>query len=114
MHTKADPLVLAQNETVFAEEVAANPKATADLVQRSRSPPSHLPRATWGARTAPGHCNFTAAVAVAVIDLMENWVRNGVYPGRGRDRGGDGRPRAATTRVYRPGPWPAGRRRRMT
>ena len=76
---QADPLVLAQNETVFAQEYRANQKATADLVQLfTVAPPTYS--AATGAPYGAGHCNFTPQSRVAVIDLLENWVQNGVYP----------------------------------
>ena len=53
MHTKADPLVLVQNEDVFAREVAANPKADGDLVQVYTVPPNDLPRGRRARPTAP-------------------------------------------------------------
>jgi hypothetical protein len=81
MHTTADPLVLAQNETLFRQRYATNPKVTADLVQVFIAPPKDpaawAPRAPYGA----GHCNFTARSYTAIAGLLNNWVQNGVYPG---------------------------------
>ncbi len=34
-----------------------------------------------GAPYGAGHCNFTSQSRVAVIDLLDTWVRDGVYPG---------------------------------
>ncbi len=106
MHTKSDPLVLAQNETVFANEVATNPKADADLVQLYTVPPSTYPEDV-GAPYGAGHCNFTAVSRIAVVDLMQDWVRNGVYPGAAAIAAAMG-VSSGYDPVYRPGPWPAG------
>jgi hypothetical protein len=81
MHTTADPLVIVQNETLFAQRYAANPKRTADLLQLFIAPPADpaawAPNAPYGA----GHCNFTGSSRIAIIGLLDNWVRDGVYPG---------------------------------
>lgn len=105
MHTEADPLVLVQNENVFSQLVGASKTATGDLVQLYTAAPATYfanPGAPYGA----GHCNFTKDSRVAVIDLMDNWVRNGVYPGSdaiavamGTGNGYDP--------IYRPSAWPA-------
>ena len=106
MHTKSDPLVLAQNETVFANEVQANPKANGDLIQIYTVPPATYP-VDVGAPYGAGHCNFTAVSKLAVVDLMQNWVRNGVYPGTAAIADAMGTA-SGYDPVYRPGPWPAG------
>ncbi len=94
MHTTADPLVLVQNENLFLQRVNANPKRTADLVQLYIAPPALKPAAvkgedpvpTWTAENpAPygaGHCNFAAQSRIGIIQLLDEWVRNDVYPGR--------------------------------
>jgi pimeloyl-ACP methyl ester carboxylesterase len=106
MHTKSDPLVLVQNETVFAGEVAANTKADADLVQLYTVPPTSYPQDV-GAPYGAGHCNFTAVSRIAVVDLMQDWVRDGVYPGTAAIATAMG-DSSGYDAVYRPGPWPAG------
>jgi pimeloyl-ACP methyl ester carboxylesterase len=105
-HTKSDPLVLSQNETVFASEVQANPKANGDLVQLYTVPPATYPT-TVGAPYGAGHCNFTAVSRLAAVALMQNWVRNGVYPGTAAIADAMGTA-SGYDPVYRPGPWPAG------
>ena len=79
MHTAADPLVLVQNETVYKAEHAAS-NSTGDLIQLFTVAPttySSPPGAPYGA----GHCNFTTQSRLAVVNLLNNWVQNGVYPG---------------------------------
>jgi len=108
MHTKADPLVIVQNESLFGERysaaVAAN-KASGGLVQLFTVAPSTYPEDS-GAPYGAGHCNFTNQSRIAVIDLLNTWVRNGVYPGgvairlaMGNESGYDA--------LYRPSAWPA-------
>lgn len=104
LHTAADPLVLVQNETVFAATVAASGQRTADLVQLyTVAPAKYAKPAPYGA----GHCNFTTDERVGVVQVLDDWVRRGTYPvgpavsaAFGDDTG------LAST--YRPGPWPAG------
>jgi hypothetical protein len=105
MHTRADPLVLVQNESVFAQEVAAQSVHHADLVQIYTAAPTTYPEKP-GAPYGAGHCNFTETSRVAVVDLMDQWLRDGVYPGTdaiATAMGGDSGYAAA----YQPGPWPA-------
>ncbi|HST67003.1 MAG TPA: hypothetical protein VLM05_17615 [Mycobacteriales bacterium] len=103
VHTEADPLVLVQNEGVFAGKVSASTAKTADLVQLYTKAPATYPKpAPYGA----GHCNFTGDEVLGTVSLLDNWVRNGVYPAGpavtaafGSDTGLD--------LTYRPTPWPA-------
>jgi pimeloyl-ACP methyl ester carboxylesterase len=103
VHTEADPLVLVQNEGVFAAKVNASTAKTADLVQLfTKAPSTYRKPAPYGA----GHCNFTTDELTGTVALLDGWVRNGVYPtgqtvtdAFGSDTGLD--------LTYRPGPWPA-------
>lgn len=104
VHTEADPLVLVQNEGVFAGKVAASTAKTADLVQLYTKAPATYPKpAPYGA----GHCNFTGGELMGTLTLLDNWVRGGSYPAGqaittafGSDTGLD--------LTYRPAPWPGG------
>lgn len=105
LHTKADPLVLAQNETVYADEVAGSEESSGELLQLYTVPPATYTPAE-GAPYGAGHCNFTPQSRLAVIELLDKWVRDGVYPGQeaiaeamGTDSGYNA--------LYRPGPWPS-------
>jgi hypothetical protein len=103
LHTEADPLVLVQNESVFAGTVAASTAKTADLVQLYTKAPARYPKpAPYGA----GHCNFTSGELTGSVTALDGWVRGDVYPTGpavtaefGSDPGLD--------LSYRPGPWPA-------
>jgi pimeloyl-ACP methyl ester carboxylesterase len=79
LHTENDPLVLVQNEHVFAERVSARPNATGQLVQLFTGPPTRYSTAPYGA----GHCNFTSTELLGVVTLLDNWVRYGQYAGPG-------------------------------
>ena len=122
LHTEDDPLVLSQNETVFAQRVASHPGGTGSLVQLFTAPPSTYQKAPYGA----GHCNFTDTELEGVVTLLDNWVRYGVYAGPGAvaealDYSPDSSSSATNTPAtedagtadtgYRPndvaGPWPA-------
>ena len=104
LHTRADPLVLVQNETVFGAAVHASRTRKADLVQLYTAAPATYPKpAPYGA----GHCNFTTSERLGVVRLLDDWVRRGSYPAGpavtaafGTDTG--------LSPGYRPGPWPAG------
>jgi hypothetical protein len=105
MHTTADPLVLVQNETVYKAE-ATQQSTAGNLIQLFTVAPSTYP-ATPGAPYGAGHCNFTVQSRVAVVDMLDNWVRNGVYPGSvaiATDMGDS----SGYSPAYTPGPWPAG------
>ena len=103
LHTRADPLVLVQNETVFGAKVRASTAKTADLVQLyTVAPPAYPKPAPYGA----GHCNFTTDELTGVVSVLDGWVRGGRYPtgpplveAFGDDTG--------LSIGYRPGPWPA-------
>lgn len=107
MHTSADPLVIVQNETVLKDRYTKNQErgtVKGGLVQLYTLPPAEYSQDS-GAPYGAGHCNFTMASRVAVIDLLDNWVKNGVYPGpaaistaMGEDSGYDS--------VYTPDGWP--------
>lgn len=78
MHTQADPLVLVQNETVFAARVAEK-QQSGRLVQLYIAPPasySETAKAPFGA----GHCNFSDEQRAGLVTALDNWVRRGVYP----------------------------------
>ena len=105
LHTSADPLVLAQNETVFAQRVAKVKNRSGDLVQLYTMPPATY-SPSEGAPYGAGHCNFTTSERVGVVQLLDNWVRRGIVPGEasipealGTDSG--------LNLDYFPGPWPA-------
>jgi pimeloyl-ACP methyl ester carboxylesterase len=103
MHTKADPLVLVQNETVFRQRVQASKDRSGDLVQLyTVAPVSYQGEAPYGA----GHCNFTTGERTGLIGLLDGWVRHGNYPAAGALTSAfSGDP--GLNPAYTPGPWPA-------
>lgn len=104
LHTTADPLVLVQNETVFAAKARESTARTSDLVQLYSVAPATYPApAPYGA----GHCNFSQDELLGVVTVLDGWVRGGSYPGGGAitDAFGDD---TGLSIGFRPGPWPAG------
>lgn len=103
LHTAADPLVLVQNETVFAHRVASAKGRTADLVQLyTVAPARYRTPAPYGA----GHCNFTTAERVGAITVLDGWARGGVYPGSTAVSAAMKGPNGYSP-LFTPGPWPA-------
>jgi hypothetical protein len=107
MHTAADPLVISQNQTFFLDRYQAAQKAgtaTAGLVQLYTVAPSSYPESP-GAPYGAGHCNFTPQSNVAVVDLLTNWVQNGVFPGTAGVQSAMG-DSSGFSPAWTPGPWP--------
>ena len=103
LHTRADPLVLVQNETVFGAKARASQARTSDLIQLyTAAPADYSAPAPYGA----GHCNFSDDEFLGVVDVLDGWVRKGVYPGTEviTEAFGD---ETGLALGYRPGPWPA-------
>ena len=83
MHTQYDPLVLLQNEAVFQDRVAAA-GAAGLLHQLWVSPPATYPdgspsKSDDGAPYGAGHCNFSTAQYVTVVQTLDRWVTSGSY-----------------------------------
>lgn len=107
MHTAHDPLVIAQNSTVFRERydgAVERGDVRADLLQLYTVPPAAY-SPDEGAPYGAGHCNFTPESRVAVIELLDRWVREGTFPGKGAVEEALG-PESGYDPVYIPGPWP--------
>lgn len=75
MHTVHDPLVLVQNERVFASRVAKH-EDRGRLLQLYIQPPTYSTAAPYGA----GHCNFATEQYVAVVGALDTWVTSGSRP----------------------------------
>jgi pimeloyl-ACP methyl ester carboxylesterase len=108
MHTAADPLVISQNQTFFFDRyLIAQQKgtATAGLVQLFTVAPTTYPESP-GAPYGAGHCNFTTQSNVAVVDLLNTWVQQGVFPGGAAIEAAMG-DKSGYSAAWRPGPWPA-------
>ncbi|HEV2886663.1 MAG TPA: hypothetical protein VGX49_07125 [Jatrophihabitans sp.] len=101
MHTEQDPLVLVQNETVFASRVRAEQRS-GQLVQFFIKPPatySETTKAPYGA----GHCRFSDGQRQGLVNILDGWVRRSIYPSPAGSAGilGEG-----VDPSYAPGPWP--------
>jgi pimeloyl-ACP methyl ester carboxylesterase len=100
MHTAYDPLVEVQNESVFEALVAKHGDA-GSLVQLYTTPPATYATAPYGA----GHCNFTNAEYLAVVQALHAWVSTGLRPSATGIKAKSGDPGFSTT--YAPAAWPA-------
>ena len=65
MHTIIDPLVVAPNESAYAELIAAANKE--ELLFQTYT-------------NANGHCNFTGPQILTAVGAIDGWVRTGVRP----------------------------------
>ncbi|HEY7047689.1 MAG TPA: hypothetical protein VH373_10755 [Jatrophihabitantaceae bacterium] len=101
MHTEDDPLVIVQNEGVFAGRVQSH-NDNGRLVQLYIAPPATYDEST-GAPYGAGHCNFTDKQLLGTVNVLDNWVRKGVYPVPG---GVSGELGEGLDPAYVPGPWP--------
>ena len=107
MHTAHDPLVIAQNSTVFRERYADEVErgdVRADLLQLYTVPPAAYSEEE-GAPYGAGHCNFTPESRIAVIELLDRWVREGTFPGQAAVEEALG-PQSGYDPIYTPGAWP--------
>ncbi len=107
MHTAADPLVISQNQTFFLDRYQAAQKAgtaTAPLVQTYTVAPTTYPQDP-GAPYGAGHCNFTPESNVAILNLLTDWVQNGVLPGTAGIEAAMGTS-SGYNAAWSPGPWP--------
>jgi len=101
MHTEQDPLVLVQNETVFADRVRAEQRS-GQLVQlfiKSPATYSETTKAPYGA----GHCRFSDGQRRGLVTVLDDWARRSVHPSPAGSAGviGEG-----IDPSYVPGPWP--------
>ena len=107
MTTAADPLVIVENESFFRDRYNAAQAAgevKGGLLQLFTVAPGQYSEET-GAPYGAGHCNFTLQSRVAVIELLDRWVREGVYPGQAAIAAAMG-PQSGYSPAYQPGPWP--------
>ena len=99
--------MIAQNETFLRDRfinAQSQGKATADLVQLYTVAPATYPEDP-GAPYGAGHCNFTSQSRVAVIDLLNTWVQQGVLPGSEAIATAMG-DSSGYQPLFVPGPWP--------
>lgn len=100
LHTAADPLVIAQNQSFLKQRTGGSER----LVQLFTVPPADYPEDP-GAPYGAGHCNFTPESRLGMVTLLDAWVRDGIYPSASRVQevfgsgsGFDG--------LYQPAAWP--------
>jgi hypothetical protein len=105
LHTSADPLVLVQNQSVFRDRVYSAKGRTGDLVQLYTLPPASYSTEA-GAPYGAGHCNFTTDERLAVVTILDDWVRKGQVPGAAAIRAAFGTDEGLNLNFF-PDPWPA-------
>ena len=108
IHTAADPLVIVQNETFFRDRFLAAQQAgkvKADLVQTYTVAPATFPEST-GAPFGAGHCNFTRETRIAVVDILNEWVRGGITPAPAGLVTALPPDTTGFSALFQPGPWP--------
>jgi hypothetical protein len=102
LHTTDDPLVLVQNERLFRDRVASAGRADQLLQLYVEPPKTYAAPAPYGA----GHCNFTSAQRLAVVDLLDSWVRTRHRPDAARLADALYDVRGVVT-DFVPSPWPS-------
>lgn len=102
MHTVHDPLVIVQNERVFAKRVASRGDGER-LLQLYIRPPSYTSAAPYGA----GHCNFTTEQFVAAVRALDGWASSGSRPGDAELAKLFAPQPGALDLDYKPARWPA-------
>ncbi|MDP9396627.1 MAG: lysophospholipase [Actinomycetota bacterium] len=105
LHTAADPLVLAQNVTVFRHRAEAAGSGDLVLALHSVWPASYASvpggRAPYGA----GHCAFGTDEHLAALRVLDDWVGSGRRPTASAVQAAlSGSP--GLRGDYDPGPWP--------
>lgn len=83
LHTQYDPLVILQNEAVFQDAVARS-GSSALLHQLWVTPPASYADgspsvSSDGAPYGAGHCNFSTAQYLTVVQTLNSWVTSGSY-----------------------------------
>jgi hypothetical protein len=102
MHTVHDPLVIVQNERVFANRVRRK-GASRLLKQLYVQPPAYTTGAPYGA----GHCNFTTEQYIAVAQAIDRWASSGSRPSDARLSTLFAPQPGALDLDYKPARWPA-------
>jgi pimeloyl-ACP methyl ester carboxylesterase len=102
MHTVNDPLVIVQNERVFATRVSVH-RDSSRLEQLFIQAPSYTTNAPYGA----GHCNFATEQYLAVVEALSGWVETGARPNDAELAQLFSAQPGALDLGYRPAAWPA-------
>jgi hypothetical protein len=105
VHTKADPLVIAQNVSRYVDRAETSPDRSADLLEAFTVAPASYPEDP-GAPYGAGHCNFTPQTYVGVAEVMDSWVRDGLLPTATTIEAAVGAD-SGYAPSYEPGPWPS-------
>lgn len=104
LHNALDPVYIAPNVSHYAAELAATgTEEQADLVHVFVLPPNSV-GTSQPASEGVGNCNFEPRTLLGAMIQLNQWVRNGIYPGRDSLR--DSFKNQPVSLDYDPGPWP--------
>ncbi|MFN8126782.1 MAG: hypothetical protein U0R64_09785 [Candidatus Nanopelagicales bacterium] len=104
LHNALDPVYIAANVSHYATTLSATgAEERADLVGVYAMPPESV-GSSQPAAEGVGNCNFEPRTLLGAVILLDQWVRNGVYPGR--DSLLDSFKQQPVSLDYDPGPWP--------
>lgn len=104
LHNRYDPVYVIQNESAYAEVVAAaGPEAQGNLVNLTVFPPSRYSTGTPAPEGA-GNCNFEPRTLFGALVLLNRWVRGGEYPGQ--DSMAESFRGQQVSADFEPPPWP--------
>lgn len=104
LHNALDPVYIAPNVSHYAADLAnTGTEERAELVDVYVLPPQSV-GADQPASEGVGNCNFEPRTMLGAMIQLNQWVRNGVYPGRDSLR--DSFKNQPVSLDYDPGPWP--------
>ena len=104
LNNALDPVYIAQNVSAYQATLdAVGTESAANLVHIFALPPATVSE-TDPASEGIGNCNFEPRTVLGAMIQLNQWVRNGVYPGR--DTAREAFKSQNVSLDYDPGPWP--------
>lgn len=104
LHNALDPVYIAPNVSSFRDSLEqAGSENVGNLVGVFALPPETVSE-TDPAAEGIGNCNFESRTVLGAMIQLNQWVRNGVYPGR--DTARQAFKSQNVSLDYDPGPWP--------
>lgn len=104
LHNSIDPVYIAPNVSSYRSLLATgDPETIGNLVEVFVLPPSSVSESDPAAEGV-GNCNFESRTVLGAMIQLNQWVRNGVYPGR--DTAQAAFKGQNVSLEYDPGPWP--------
>lgn len=104
LHNSIDPVYIAPNVSSYRSVLATgDPETIGNLVEVFALPPDSVSESS-PAPEGVGNCNFEPRTVLGAMIQLNQWVRNGVYPGR--DTAQQAFKGQNVSLEYDPGPWP--------